>query len=596
LCHFLEENDVLCAEQSGFRKKHRTTDHMFILKNIIGKYKQGRKSLHIAFIDFKQAFDTIWHNGLLYKLLKYGISNKFYNIIKSMYSNIMLTIQDGTGVYMSPFFKSLVGVRQGDSLSPTLFNIFINDLPKIFNDECTPAQIGNMDISCLMYADDLIIVSETNGGLQIAMDKLGEYCKTWSLNVDINKTKYMVTKGVKENGTKLEYNNQIVEQVSNFKYLGLEFSNDGNNTIAKNELYKRGLKAYFKLISSLNPRPKPSIMLHLFDNIIKPVLLYGCEIWSPIDLTYRRNKYPLNEKASFLKEQRDKIPFITKFMNKDDPIERLHLKFCKLTLGVHSKSSNLAVYSELGRYPLFIDQLVQCMKYINYIENETKNSFLKKVYANLYENNITKNTCSLIQLKNQLAAYITIPTGNSKKPYINFKNNLMKHFEGYWSELVSTSLTVSGKEGGNKLRTYKLFKTSIGYEKYLTMNNLDKRKTITQFRISAHKLKIETGRFNNKLIYVPPELRICENCSLNKIEDEFHFLLECPLYEDLRVKLFTSISGNNKYFCQYSHGQKFIWIMTTEEVNDLNQLGDFLCDAFRVRTETQNQGTMTMYK
>ena len=84
-------------------------------------------------------------------------------------------------------------------------------------------------------------------------------------------------------------------------------------------------------------------------------------------------------------------------MNKDDPIERLHLQFCKMSLGVHSKAPNMAVYSELGRYPLFIDQINLCMIYINYIENDTKNNLLKQVYNNLKSYN--ENGCSLIQLK-----------------------------------------------------------------------------------------------------------------------------------------------------------------------------------------------------
>ena len=70
LCTYLDDNDILCPEQSGFRKKHRTTDHMFILKNIMNKYKHDNKPLCIAFVDFKQAFDTISHKYLLYKLLK----------------------------------------------------------------------------------------------------------------------------------------------------------------------------------------------------------------------------------------------------------------------------------------------------------------------------------------------------------------------------------------------------------------------------------------------------------------------------------------------------------------------------------------------
>ena len=252
-------------------------------------------------------------------------------------------------------------------------------------------------------------------------------------------------------------------------------------------MYKRGLKAYFKLVRSLKPLPKPLILLHLFGHLIKPILLYGCEIWSPLDLLYRNAKGPLNEKASFIKDLRGKFRYITKYMDKEDHTEKLHLKCCKLALGVHAKSSNLAVYTELGRYPLFIDQLVQCIKYIEYMELETENVLL----------NISTRT---------------------------------------------TTLSITGRQGENKLQTYKTFKRSINYELYLQVANPEKRKAIAQFWISSHQLHIETGHFNTKnaYIYIPPEQRTCKYCSLS-MEDKYHFLMECPRYEPLRLKLFEKI-------------------------------------------------------
>ena len=90
----------------------------------------------------------------------------------------------------------------------------------------------------------------------------------------------MVAKNNRPLVIKLTYNNMIIEQVTSFKYLGIEFCYDGDNLIKKSDLYKRGLKAYFKLVRSLNPAPTPSVSLHLFDRLLKPILLYGCEIWS----------------------------------------------------------------------------------------------------------------------------------------------------------------------------------------------------------------------------------------------------------------------------------------------------------------------------
>ena len=81
---------------------------------------------------------------------------------------------------------------------------------------------------------------------------------------------------------------------------------------------------------SLKPLPKPSTLLNLFDHLIKPILLYGCEIWAPLDLKYRNPTRPLTEKASFTQDIRDQFPYITTdmYMDRNDPTEILHLKLC----------------------------------------------------------------------------------------------------------------------------------------------------------------------------------------------------------------------------------------------------------------------------
>ena len=129
----------------------------------------------------------------------------------------------------------------------------------VFIPQCTwPLKTTDLRF-VLSYHPASIIISETADGLQNAMNKLNEYCETWSLTVNTTKTKCMVTKGNNKETISLKFKDTSIECVTNFKYLGLEVSHDGNNDLAKNELYKRGLKAYFKLCSTLNPRPNPSM-------------------------------------------------------------------------------------------------------------------------------------------------------------------------------------------------------------------------------------------------------------------------------------------------------------------------------------------------
>lgn len=97
LTKYLEKNDIIPKEQIGFKHGCRTSDHMFVLNTLIQKYvTNGSKQLYVCFVDFRRAFDTVWHPGLFYKLKKTGVGSKFYNIIKSMYHNTELCVKRGT--------------------------------------------------------------------------------------------------------------------------------------------------------------------------------------------------------------------------------------------------------------------------------------------------------------------------------------------------------------------------------------------------------------------------------------------------------------------------------------------------------------------
>ena len=80
---------------------------------------------------------------------------------------------------------------------------------------------------------------------------------------------------------------QLFECVQCFTYLGIEFSSDGSFHIAKKTLYKKALKVYFKISKTLEPSPQVDTMLHLFDHLIKPILMYGCEIWGVPNLNFK---------------------------------------------------------------------------------------------------------------------------------------------------------------------------------------------------------------------------------------------------------------------------------------------------------------------
>ena len=499
-----------------------------------------------------------------------------------MYEHVQLTVQ--CGQKLTPFFVSKTGVRQGDNLSPTLFNLFISDIPALFHD-CNAPAIGSIRLPCLLYADDLIMFSESREGMQKALDKLENYCNLWGLKVNIAKSKLMcLNKQSREDG--INFGRASIERVSSYTYLGVEFNDQCNFEYAKRELYKKGLKVYFKLVRSLSPTPKASTMLHLFDHLIKPVLLYGCEIWGPFSLNFREPKSSEDPRVSFFQSLKSKYPLASRRTEAKDPIEKVHIKLCKYILGVGNNTASMGVYGDLGRSPLYIEQVTCCLKYYYHLVYSEDNKLLKMTFNELRSNESQTYSAGLggfAEKVHKLYGLRIAPTLKSSTGVIKrLRSVLRAEFLSYWMDSVQTTYSKTSQIGNNKLRSYKLFKTQFKREKYLDLPDYLLRKALARFRLSSHRLRIESGRFTGGK-YLPPNERTCLNCSLGKIEDELHFLLECPMYSSERDTLFQYISQSNQHFAQYNDVQKFTWLMSNDNITDVKQVALYLHTAFSKR-------------
>ena len=111
-------------------------------------------------------------------------------LLQEIYTNNEVYVKVSEGPCQP--FRTTVGVLQGEANSPSLFNLFVNKISDIFDQSCDPVSINNTDQSCLLWADDLFVVSQSAEGLQKSIDRVYEFYTSLGLQLNVRKTKIMI--------------------------------------------------------------------------------------------------------------------------------------------------------------------------------------------------------------------------------------------------------------------------------------------------------------------------------------------------------------------------------------------------------------------
>lgn len=248
-------------------------------------------------------------------------------------------------------------------------------------------------------------------------------------------------------------------------------------------------------------------------------------------------------------------------------------------------ASNLASRAELGRFPVAVSALLQAIKYWLYLlqnpfEKATRLSYLSLIH-NDGEVHGTFNHNIGCLLKNLGFSHVWQNKGtlSVNKLIHAIKCIMLSRYEKYFNSVITCSSS-SSNTGNNKLRTYSKFKHKISFENYLTANvNRSIISNFTKLRISNHRLEMEIGRYSK----TPPHLRFCKTCNLNAVEDEFHFICTCNAYSDIRKQFFKEISDIVIDFEKLSLYDKFLFIMSANEMDIISIVLQFVTTCFGIK-------------
>ena len=514
LTEFLEDSGALNENQAGFRKGYSTMDHIFTLKSLIDIYLNKNKRIYAAFVDYRKAFDCVSRPALWVKILNHNIDGKVFKLIKNLYDNAKSCVKLNNCI--SDLFRSCIGVRQGENLSPLLFALFLNDLElylsemykglptvsdMIYEHLETEDTVVYIKLFALLYADDTILLAESKEELQKCLNSMHNYCNLWKLNVNETKTKVLVfSKGKIRNIPRFYYGDKELDVVFEYTYLGVTMNYNGKFVMAKKRLYDQANKAMFSLLRKARSLLLPvDLQLELFHTLVTPIVLYGSEIWGYENL---------------------------------ELIEKLHLRFCRILLNVNKSTPLSMLYGELGETPLALKIKHRTIAYWLRIvtgKEDKLSAIMYKLMFRLDCQNIFKSQW-ISNVKNILnesgLSYVWLDQENiTNGDWIKekLKENLHDQYEQTWSTNVYNS---------SKCLTYRIIKTKLQLEKYLIDLSPNVAKPLCKFRTSNHKLPIEKGRYYN----IERKDRLCLKCNLDVVGDEFHYLFVCPFFKDDRKK------------------------------------------------------------
>jgi hypothetical protein len=262
--------------QFGFKRNSSTNHAIFMLRETILESKKNRQTVLACFLDYSKAFDKVNRSILLHKL-KALIDLEHWATLYDYYENTLIQIRIEDRL-LEPI-KTTAGVKQGGPLSPKLFSVYTDEMLEELAASQYLCKIGAVNTGIIAYADDTVILCPDEAKLQSAISIIERYCEINEIQINANKTKCMSLNNNEIKKPETTVNNNKIEYVQRFKYLGwwIEKTLSNKEHIKNRKLAMIVSTDRLKKIGLNSHKMTLELKKFLIDVYGKSTLLYGIE-------------------------------------------------------------------------------------------------------------------------------------------------------------------------------------------------------------------------------------------------------------------------------------------------------------------------------
>ena len=355
---------------------------------------------------------------------------------------------------------------------------------------------NDVELFTLLFADDLVLLSDTVIGLQNQINNMRKASENLGLVVNTNKTKVVVFRrgGYLAARERWYLGDEQLEVVTQYKYLGVMISTKLCTNSMLTDLAQRAKAACMQIIKSLKKLSfvPPNVLFKIFDAQIQPILLYGAEIWG-LDCCKH--------------------------------IESVHMYMMKWYMNVATRTPNTMVYGDTGRYPLRINAALRSVKYWLRLLRMDDERYPRQMYQMMFDS--SGEQCNWVSRVKTLSLLYSFDREWSNQRveneniFINrLKERMVLQFEEEWKSEVQNK---------SRFSSYKQIKQVCTVEPYLyALDKKPYRDAWIRFRLGISDLYVHKNRYNCNSYPT-----VCPLC-MEEDEDENHFLFYCPAFFDLR--------------------------------------------------------------